>query len=122
MKNFTTKSWGLLGIGLIGFVVLGLSFSKPFVQKQKCPDDYADTDAGSKELMAAVDSWTNAFYDAHPGASLSDWSAARHQFWVDNNCTAALERYEAAKNDKADPETMIKMESGVREAVTEPSQ
>ena len=38
------------------------------------------------------------FFDAHPDATLLDWSMARYQFWVDNNCTAALQRYEEVKN------------------------
>ena len=70
--------------------------------KQKCPDDYGNDDAGSAEYMVAMDKWTNDFFDAHPGATLSDWSRARHQFWVDNNCTAALQRYEDAKAFNAD--------------------
>lgn len=75
---------------------------KALLQKQKCPDDYADTDAGSKEYLASMDKWTNEFYDTHPGASLGDWSATRYQFWIDNNCVVALERYEAVKNSKAE--------------------
>lgn len=77
---------------------------------QKCPDDYAKDDAGSAEYLAAMDKWTNDFYDAHPGATLSDWSVARYQFWVDNNCTAALQRYQEAKEGKADPATMERIE------------
>jgi len=73
---------------------------------QKCPDDYATDDAGSAEYIAATNKWTNDFYDAHTGASLSDWSVARYQFWVENNCFAALERYKIAKEGKADSATM----------------
>lgn len=62
-----------------------------------CPDDYADTDAGSTAYITDTNKWTNDFFDAHPDATLADWSAARHQFWIDNNCAAALERYDEAK-------------------------
>ncbi len=68
----------------------------------KCPDDYAT----SEEQMTALDEWTNNYYDNHPGATLSDWSKARYQFWVDNKCTKAIERYNEAKSGNADPETM----------------
>lgn len=64
---------------------------------QTCPDDYADTDSGFNEKMADMDKWTNQFYDNHPGATLSEWSKARYQFWVDNKCTEALKRYNEAK-------------------------
>ena len=87
----------------------------------KCPDAYANDDAGSAEYLAATDKWTNDFYDAHPGASLTDWSAARHQFWLDNDCTAALQRYEDAKAGKADPATMERIQSGIEDAVNNPT-
>ncbi len=63
----------------------------------KCSDDYPNTDTGSAEYIADFDKWTNDFYDKHPGATLFDWSKARYQFWVDNDCTASLEGYEEAK-------------------------
>ena len=63
----------------------------------KCPDDYADTDAGFNEKMADMNKWTNDFYDNHPGATLGDWNKARKQYWIDNKCTEALKRYEEVK-------------------------
>ncbi len=70
---------------------------------QKCPDDYGTNDAGSAEYMAAMNKWTNAFYDSHPEATLEDWAEARHQFWIINNCTAALQRYKEYNEMKANP-------------------
>lgn len=72
----------------------------------KCPDDYSDTDTGLAEKTADMDKWTNNFYNTHPNATLSDWNKARYQFWVDNNCKEALERYKQAKDGNAD---LIKM-------------
>jgi hypothetical protein len=69
---------------------------------QKCPDDYATPE----EQTAAMDSWTNTFYDSHPGATLLEWVAARKQFWVENDCEEALQRYADAKAGKADPATI----------------
>jgi hypothetical protein len=60
----------------------------------KYPDDYAT----AEEETAAIDSWTNSFYDSHPGSTLRQWADARHQFWIDHNCRAALQRYEQAKS------------------------
>lgn len=77
---------------------------------QKCPDDYA-TD---KEQATAMDSWTSEFYATHPRATLSDWSEARHQFWIDNNCTLVLQRYQDAKDDEVDPETLEQIKNGLQ--------
>ena len=88
---------------------------------QKCPDDYSNDDAGSAEYLAAMDKWTNDFYDAHPGATLSDWAEARHQFYISNHCAAALERYEQAKAGKADPEIMKRVDNVIRDAVNNPT-
>jgi len=63
----------------------------------KCPDDYLDTDAGFNKKMADMNKWTNDFYDNHPEATLGDWNKARFQYWIDNNCVKALERYNEAK-------------------------
>ncbi|MBU6415102.1 hypothetical protein KGQ34_02585 [Patescibacteria group bacterium] len=85
----------------------------------KCPDDFANDDAGEAEYLAAINKWTNNFYDSHPGASLGDWGRARHQFWVENNCTAALQRYQEAKSGKADPATMEQIHNGIQDAIND---
>lgn len=72
----------------------------------KCPDDYPDTDIGLADKMADIDKWTNNFYDTHPNATLSDWSKARYQYWIDNDCKEALERYKKVKDGNADPTKM----------------
>jgi hypothetical protein len=112
-------------IGNSFFLVPGFSKSereelmnkKVSVVENKCPDEYANDDAGSAEYLASMDSWTNNFYDLHPNATLSDWSAARHQFYVDNNCTLALQRYQDAADGKADPEIMKQIERSLRETI-----
>ncbi|MBU6415113.1 hypothetical protein KGQ34_02640 [Patescibacteria group bacterium] len=84
---------------------------------QKCPDDFANDDAGEAEYLAAINKWTNNFFDSHPGASLGDWERARHQFWVDNHCVVALQRYQEAKSGKADPAIMKLIKDAVQKAV-----
>jgi hypothetical protein len=82
---------------LIVLAILYFHYGPAPNKLSKCPDDYADTDAGLNEKMADMNKWTNDFYDNHPGATLGDWSKARYQFWVDNKCTKAIERYYEAK-------------------------
>jgi len=101
----------LLFIGAFFFY----TFSTP--AKAKCPDDYGTDDAGSAEYLADTDKWTNDFYDQHPNATLTEWAMARKQFWIDNDCTATLERYEQAKAGNADPKTMEMVNEVLQEAV-----
>src|SRR3989344_8660958 len=84
---------------------------------QKCPDDYASDDAGSAAHMEAMNKWTNEFFDANPDATLSEWAAARYQFYIDNDCTAALQRYETAKEGKADPLLMEPINEAIEEVL-----
>jgi hypothetical protein len=82
-----------------------------------CPEDFPDTDAGDADHTAAINQWTNAFYDAHPKATLSEWAAARHAFYVDNHCAVALQRYEEAKEGNADPAAMERVKNGIQQAI-----
>lgn len=109
---------GVLAIVLVGGFVI---YSYPSATLAKCPDDYGTDDAGSAEYLAATDKWTNDFFDSHPDASLKDWGEARHQFWVDNHCTAALESYEQAKAGNADPKKMEEIEGIIRDAINNPT-
>jgi len=99
-----------LAIYILAIILLtiGVFFCFHYIKKQasphqKCPDEYGTDDKGSAEHLQATNKWTNDFFDAHPGATLSDWSKARYQFWVDNNCSKALHRYQEAKDGKANP-------------------
>lgn len=87
----------LIPIILITLTFLYFHYGPAPNKLAKCPDDYPDTDIGSKEYLADFDKWTNNFYDTHPGATLGDWNKARYQFWIDNKCTKAIERYNEAK-------------------------
>ena len=87
----------LILVILIALTVLYFHYGPASNKLSRCPDDYADTDAGFNEKMADMNKWTNDFYDNHPNATLGDWNKARYQFWVDNKCTKALERYNQAK-------------------------
>jgi hypothetical protein len=86
----------LLVIFYILYFLVGTITKRP-VTLLKCPDDYGTDDAGSTAYLADFDSWTNSFYDQNNGATLTDWSKARYDYWVDNNCQAAIARYNEAK-------------------------
>lgn len=106
-------------LGIAASILVGgfAIYLYPDATLAKCPDDYGTDDAGSAEYLADTDKWTNDFYDTHPEATLGEWAEARKQFWIDNECTEALERYNQAKAGKADPE-MVKMVDGVlRDAI-----
>ena len=82
-------------------------------QQPICPDDYAT----AEEQTAAMGKWENEFFDSHQEALLMEMAQARLQFYKDNNCTAALQRYEDAKNGKADPETLQMIKSKIKQTL-----
>lgn len=85
--------------------------------RAKCPDDYPNTDTGSAEYLKDFDEWTNNFYDKNPNATLPDWSRARYQFWIDNNCAEALKRYNEAKSVEADPKVIEMIENTIQDKI-----
>jgi hypothetical protein len=113
-KNILYLSILFVVFAILYFVVGPIT--KP-VTLEKCEDDYADTDVGSAEYLADFDKWTNDFYDNNPGATLTDWSKARYDYWVKNNCQVAIARYNEAKVGKADPEVMEKIDNGIQKAL-----
>lgn len=108
----------LLYIGILAILSAGVYFLASYHNSDvaKCPDDFPQGDAGEAAQLASINKWTNDFYDAHPGASIGEWAEARHQFLIDNHCTAALQRYEQAKAGKADPATMERINTTLQEA------
>jgi len=74
------------------FFIYKNSISEKGVVHQKCPEDYAEDDAGTVEYKNDMADWSAEFFKAHPEATVSDWSMARAQLRVDNNCTVAIQR------------------------------
>lgn len=72
-----------------------------------CPDSYQTDD----EATGAMNAWTTAYFDNHPNATIAEWGEARRQFYIDHNCTAALQREEMVKNGTADKATMDRIDS-----------
>jgi len=107
----------ILLIFIIICTIFYLYTSKDRPIHQKCPDEYGTDDAGSAEYLADFDKWTNSFYDKHPGASLSEWSKARYQFWIDNDCIKAIQSYKEAKEGNADPVIMDGIENNIKEVL-----
>ena len=62
------------------------------ITHQKCPEDYTEDATGTAEYRNALIDWTNGFFETHPNATMSDWSMARIQLLVDNNCVTAIGR------------------------------
>src|SRR3990167_8396894 len=54
----------------------------------RCPDEYAN----SQDRIKAFDMFVSAFFEINPGATYADLAQARHDFYVEFNCTEALER------------------------------
>lgn len=80
-----SKLWPLGAFILIFSLVAWISIDKPI-----CPDDYAT----SEESSAAFDEWLVAYLETSPQASVPEMTEARKQFYIENNCRAALERFE----------------------------
>ena len=79
------KLWAIGALVFVVSVVAWLSIKKPV-----CPDDYATFE----ESSAAFDKWLVAYLETNPQASVPEMTEARKQFYIKNNCTAALERFE----------------------------
>lgn len=58
----------------------------------KCPENYTEDDAGAVKYRNALIDWTTSYFETNPKAVMSDWSMAKSQFWVDNNCIEAIRR------------------------------
>lgn len=106
----------LLVIFLLSCIGFYLYTSKDRPIHQKCPDEYGTDDAGSAEYLADFDKWTNNFYEKHPGAILADFSNARFQFWENNNCIQAIQRYREAKEGNVDHIIMDEIENSIKKA------
>lgn len=97
MKKLLAKST-LIALGLGVAVIFGFFYlyksSAPELASTytKCPEDYAEDDAGTAEYRNVLIDWTSSFIEANPGATMSDWSIAKSQLWLDNNCVEALQR------------------------------
>ena len=81
------KKWIPLA-ALVAVLAFGIYYFQ--TPKSKCPDDYATFE----ESSAAFDEWLVAYLETNPRASVPEMTEARKQFYIENNCTAALERFE----------------------------
>src|SRR3989338_10535359 len=113
-------------IYIAGFVILALAGSIYFIPKLqneppqlsdeqfsalRCPDEYAN----SRDKIKAFDMFVSAFFEINPGATYADLAQARHDFYVEFNCTKALKREADYQNGKVDPETKASIERVIDE-------
>ena len=59
---------------------------------QKCPEEYNEDNIGTAEYKEELTKWTSEFFKSNPKATMSDWSKAKTQLWVYNNCNIAIQR------------------------------
>ena len=78
-----------------------------------CPDNFKN----SEEKTTAFENWINDFYDNNPNATIAEMSKARRNFYIKNNCTEALKRYEDYKAGNVDKETQQNIERIIKEEV-----
>jgi len=116
MKRKNTYFFGIIPIIICSIFYIYKSSVLNHI-KEKCPDEYGTDDASSAEYLADFDKWTNNFYDNHPDATLSEWSKARYQFWLDNDCAQAIKRYNEVRDGNADPVIMNEIENSIQEAI-----
>jgi hypothetical protein len=89
----------LIAVGSLALLILGVSLYL-YRGNPVCPDDYATFE----ESSAAFDEWLVAYLETNPQASVPEMTEARKQFYIENNCTAALERFEeGARANEAIP-------------------
>lgn len=67
------------------YVNYGYKTNKPI-----CPDDFKDSD----QKIASFSEWTEEFTQKYPNATNLEFSQARREFYVENNCTEELKRYD----------------------------
>jgi hypothetical protein len=77
---------------VVAFFVYKSSTPKKSFVHQKCPEEYAENDAGIAEYEKVMVAWTLDYLKTHPEATMSDWAKAKTQLWTDNNCVVALQR------------------------------
>lgn len=118
MQKITSKTKAYIVLLVVVAITLFYFYKNPTVKQvnaQKCPEDYPETDAGFEEKNIAVDEWFANFRNQNPNASLIDIARARYQFYMDNNCSATLEKY----FEMEQTETETEEEKILRETIQE---
>jgi len=76
-----------------------------------CPDDFKDPE----QEVAAFDEWAKDFMYKNPTATIKEFSKARRDFYLENNCKEALKRYDDYMAGNVDEETKQLIESVIKE-------
>ena len=99
MKRKTT--YILIVIIFIILCAIFYFYKSPTVKQAdvyKCPEDYAENDIDTTEYRNALIDWTSSFFKANLKATISDWTQAKSQLWMDNNCDIAIQRSKMSGN------------------------
>ncbi len=79
-------------IAVLITVVISYVYPKQTFVHQKCPEAYTEDVVGTTEYRNAITGWTSEFFKDNPKATMADWSKAKTQLWVENNCAVAIQR------------------------------
>lgn len=78
-----------------------------------CPDDFKD----SNQKVASFSKWVKEFTEKYPNATDSDLSEARKNFYIENNCTEELKRYNEYVSGNVDQETSQLTQQEMKEGI-----
>lgn len=92
------------------YVNNGYKYNKPI-----CPDDFKDP----KQEIASFTQWVKEFAEKYPNATNSDLSKARKDFYIKNNCTEALKRYDDYMAGNIDEDTKKLIEMVIKQEMAE---
>lgn len=98
-KTKTIYTLAIITVIIIGVIVyISINRETTQIYTYKCPEAYAEDEVGTIEYRKAITGWTSEFFKENPNATMSDWSKAKTQLWIDNNCTVAMQRSKMSGN------------------------
>ena len=105
----------LRNILILGAILaIGVAVSMVYKSNNSiCPDDFKDP----KQEIASFSEWVKEFTEKYPNATNSDLSKARRDFYIENNCTEALKRYDDYMAGNVDEKTKKLIEMVIKEEI-----
>ena len=101
---------------LIFGVIMAMVIAVNIVYKSNksiCPDDFKNPN----QEIASFYEWAKEFVDENPNATMSEFSQARRDFYVENKCKEALKRYDDYMAGNVDEETRQLIEMTIKKEI-----